>query len=162
MTGTVLDHVKQVIGGRNGCQITSSIEDKKTGKRIGFRGIMQMNPHETRKVVLTGFKYLPEPPETIGVMEKIAKVGGAEDRLIIIYFDDRQFHRSLVFHPQAFIEHGITEAKQEERKARGERWLNLDRSWACTLREYADGDASPQVEPTKQEQIRRDGGWFSV
>lgn len=162
MTGTVLDHVYRMVNGRNGCRITSSIEDKKTGRRIGFRAIMQMDFGDAKKVVLTGFSYLPEPPETIGVMEKIAKIGAAEERLIIVYFDDRAFHKSLVFHPQAFIEHGLSEAKQEERKARGERWLNLDRSWACTLREYAEGSDDPQVEPTKQEQIRRDGGCFSV
>jgi len=162
MAGTVLDHVFQMLNERRGCQISSQIEDKKTGRRIGFRGSMQMDYGAAIKAVITGFSYLPDPPETIGVMEKIAKIGAAEERLIIVYFDDRPFHRSLVFHPQAFIEHGLSEAKAEERKQRGERWLNLDRDWAVSLREYADGDASPKEEPTRREQIERDGGWFSV
>lgn len=162
MAGTVLDHVFQMMKDRRGCRISSQIEDKKTGRRIGFRGSMQMDFGDARKVVITGFSYLPDRPESIGVMEKIAKIGAAEERLIIVYFDDRPFHKSLVFHPQAFIEHGLSEAKQEERKERGERWLNLDRDWAVSLRDYADGDGDPRQEPTKKEQIERDGGWFSV
>jgi hypothetical protein len=162
MTGTVLDQLYRMVKGRDHCRITSSIEDKKTGRKIGFRGHMMMDFGEEASVVLTGFKYLPDKPETIGVMEKLAKIGAAEDRIIIIYFADREFHRSLVFHPQAFVAHGIEEVKQEERQERGERWLNLDRDWACTLREYAEGSDEPQVEPTKRQEVERDGGWFSV
>jgi len=162
MAKSVLDNVYRMVNGRRGCGITSTVKDKKTGRKIGFRASMQMDFGDARKVVITGFSYLPDRPETIGVMEKIAKIGAAEERLIIVYFDDQPFHQSLVFHPQAFIDHGLSEAKQEERKARGERWLNLDRDWAVSLRDYADGDAEPRVEPTKKEQIERDGGWFSV
>lgn len=162
MAGTVLDHLYKLLSGKPGSRVTSQIEDKKTGKRIGFRATLQLNPHERDQFVATGFSYLPDKPETIGVMKKIARIGAAEDRQILVYFDDRKIDQALVFHPQAFIEYGQSEAKQEERKQRGERWLNLDRSWACSLREYADGSADPQVEPTKQEQIERDGGWFTV
>lgn len=160
--GSVLDRLYKMLNGRKGCRITSTIKDKKTDRRIGFRGVMQMDYGDAEKVVLTGFKYLPDRPESIGVMEKIARIGAAEDRIIVLYFDDRQFHRSLIFHPRSFLDHGISEAKQDERQQRGESWLNLDRDWACTLREYADGDATPRVEPTKQEEIERDGGWFDV
>jgi len=162
MAKSVLDNVYRMVNGRRGCRITSTVNDRKTGRKIGFRATMQMDYGDAVKAVITGFSYLPDPPETIGVMEKIAKIGAGESRIIVVYFDDRQFHRSLVFDPQAFIDHGLSEAKQEERKARGERWLNLDRDWAVSLRDYADGDAEPRVEPTKKEQIERDGGWFSV
>jgi len=162
MTGTVLDHLYELITGKDGSRITGSIEDKKTGRRIGFRAELQLNAHEREMFVATGFSYLPDPPETIGVMEKLAKIGAAESRQILVYFDDRHLAEALVFHPQAFVAHGIEEAKQAERKERGERWLNLDRDWAVSLREFADGDGEPQVEPTKREQIERDGGWFSV
>ena len=160
--GSVLDNLYRLLNERGHSRVTSTVKDKKTDRKIGFRAQMQMDYGETLDVVATGFSYLPDRPESIGVMEKIARIGAAEDRIIVLYFDDRQFHRSLVFDPQAFIDHGLSEAKQEERKERGERWLNLDRDWACTLREYADGDATPRVEPTKQEEIERDGGWFDV
>lgn len=160
--GSTLDHLYKLLNERGHSRVTSTVKDRKTDRRIGFRAQMQMDYGETLDVVATGFSYLPDRPESIGVMEKIAKIGEAEDRIILLYFDDRQFHRSLVFHPASFLDHGIREAKQEERQERGEQWLNLDRDWAVTLREYANGDAEPTVEPTQQEKIERDGGWFDV
>lgn len=162
MAGTVLDNLYRQVKQRQGCTAGSSIQDPKQQKRIGFRGTLQVSRNERLKAVLTGFSYCPDPPETIGVMERIAQIAESENRFIVVYFDDRPFRRSMLFEPRAYLDYGQPEAKQEERKQRGERWLNLDRDWAVSLREYADGDATPRVEPTKQEEIERDGGWFSV
>lgn len=160
--GSVLERLFRMINEKPGCGVKNTIRDKKTDRKIGFRAVLRMDYGEQEQMVATGFSYLPDRPETIGVMAKIAKIGAAEDRQILVYFDDRPFHGSLIFHPRSFLDHGISEAKQDERKQRGEQWLNLDRDWACTLREYADGKAEPRVEPTKQERIERDGGWFDV
>jgi hypothetical protein len=148
MTGTVLSNLKRLVKNRPGCRIQGSVIDKTgTGKQIGYRAIIQVNAEERLKFVLTGFSYLPDEPETIGVMKKIPRIGDGESRLILVYFDDRPLKEAMVFHPQAFLDHGEPEAKEEERQARGERWLNLPREYACRLRGYADGEATPRVEP---------------
>lgn len=160
--GSVLDRLYKRLNQGENAQVTSTIKDKKTGRRIGYRAQIKMDYGETEDVVATGFKYLPDQPETIGVMRKIARIGKAEDRLVLVYFGDRQFDRSLVFHPEAHADYGVTETKDADRQERGEQWLNLKREWGCTLRRYAVGEAVPREEPTKQEEIERDGGWFDV
>jgi hypothetical protein len=149
MTGTVLSNLKRLVTDRPGCRIQGNIIDKTgTGKQIGYRAILQVNAEDRVKFVLTGFSYLPDEPETIGVMKKIPRIGTGESRLILVYFDDRPLTEAMVFQPQAFLDHGESEAKEKERQARGERWLNLPRGYACSLREYADGEATPRVDPS--------------
>lgn len=160
--GAVLDRLGKLIADRRGSQITGNIIDKRTGKRIGYRGTLQMDFGDRIQAVLTGFKYLPEAPETIGVTEKLAKIGAAEERHVIVYFDDRKLHQAMVFHPEAHIQHGTPEVKKEKRQKRNERWRNLDRSWACTLREFAEQKAEPQVQPRETEQRQAEGGWFDA
>lgn len=161
MAGNVLSNLKQTVKNRTGCRIGSSIIHKAgDGKRIGFRGTLQVSREEREKFVLTGFSYLPDRPETIGVMKKLALIGEAEGRKILVYFLDQPFSRSMLFYPEAFLHHGEPEAKQETRKRRNERWLNLERDLACSLREYADGRDEPQLAPRKKAEP--DGGWFNV
>lgn len=148
MTGTVLSNLKRQIKNRDGCKLQGEIIDKTgTGKPIGFRCILQISEEERLKFVATGFKYLPDPPETIGVMRKLPNIGLGEHRLVFVYFDDRSMRDGMVFQPLAFTEHGERQTKKESRKKRGERWLNLPRGFGCSLQEYADGIDEPRVEP---------------
>jgi hypothetical protein len=162
MSGSVLDHLRQLVVNRPKCGISGEIDHKASGgKRIGFRGVLQLNPEERQEFVFTGFSYLPDEPETIGVMVKLVKIAAAEDRLILVYFDDRDFSRSLVFHPAAYERFGESETKDEGRRKRGERWVNLPRQYSCTLRELADGTAEPRTEELPRGS-KGGKGWFDV
>lgn len=161
MAGEVLAHIHDIVSNRRGSRIASSIRHKGSGgKQIGFRGTLQLTSDWRQKFVLTGFRYMPDPPETIGVMEKLVKVAQGEGRMILVYFDDRSFDGSLVFDPQAYADHGRRRAKNERRQRSGERWLNLPRGWGVELRTYADGRDEPRTTPPDPEP--GEGGWFSV
>lgn len=162
MPGTVLQNVKETFGSKPGSRIGTVIKDKQTGRKIGYRATLKFSdgPADT---VLTGFKYLPDPPESIGVMEKVARIAASEDRAVVVYFDDRYYTESLLFHPRAFLDHGERRAKNEERQERNEQWLNLDRDWGATLREYAEGRNEPRTQPPGSDQPQQadmDAGWL--
>jgi len=72
--GSVLAELKQIIEGKPRCGITSEIIHRATDKRIGYRGVLQLNPEDRQDFCFTGFSYLPDPPETIGVMRKIQQI----------------------------------------------------------------------------------------
>jgi len=161
--GSVLSQLQQIIEGKPRCGITDTVVHKSSGgKRIGFRGVLQLNGQERQQFVFTGFSYTPEEPESIGVMVKLVKMAMDQDRLILIYFADRKFHRSMVFDPAAFAQFGDQETKAEERQTRKERWVNLPRQYSCTLRELADGDGEPRTEELQRGSPGAEKGWFDV
>jgi hypothetical protein len=160
--GSVLSELRQIIEGKPRCGITDSIRHRGSGnKLIGFRGVLQVNPEERQQFVFTGFSYLPDEPETIGVMQKLVKMAADQDRLILVYYQDHPFYRSMVFHPTAYERVGEPETKAAERQKRGERWLNLPRQYSCSLRELADREAEPRTEELPRG---TDGGqgWFDA
>lgn len=161
--GSVLSELRQIIEGKPRCGISSQIDHKGSGgKRIGFRGVLQINPQERQRFVFTGFSYLPDEPETIGVMLKLVKIALDQDRLILVYFQDQPFTRSMVFDPAAFERFGEAETKASERQQRGERWVNLPRQYSCSLRELADGDAEPRTDELPRGSPGSQQGWFDV
>lgn len=157
--GSVMAEIRDIIRGKSGCGIRDPIYHKPTDRMIGFRGYLQLNADIQRKFIFTGFDYRPPPPESIGVMKKLVKIGLDQGRLILVYFQDGGFPRSMVFHPVAFEKFGEAETKATERQARDERWVNLDRDFSCTLRDLASG----RDEPRTDAETARDGdltGWF--
>lgn len=159
--GSVLADLKKIVSQRERCGIRSSIKHKGSGNRlIGYRGVLQLTETRRERFVFTGFKYMPDPPETIGVMAKLVRIGIAEERLILVYFADRTFERSLVFDPVAYERHGQEGAKKDTRKRRGERWRNLPRQMGAELVDYSQDRDEPSLEPPDTGEPEK--GWFHV
>lgn len=130
-------------------------KDPRNGKRIAFRCEI-----EGSRFWVSALKRIPKN-ERIGVMDRLAKKAADQGGMILIRLGNRNFPReALVFHPDAYLEHGERYTADSSRKQAGERWINLPVAWGCSLQDFVDGDAEPRVQPTKREQIEPDGGWF--
>ena len=138
-----------------GIRIESWDEDPRNGKNIGFRCGFE----QTRWWV-SALKQIPRN-EKIGVMDRLATKAAKQEAMLLIRIGTRQWPgNSLVFHPDAYLDHGERYTADEGRKQRGERWINLPASWGCRLSGYVDGTDEPRVQPTEPEEKRPDGGWF--
>lgn len=120
--------------------------DPKTGKRIGFRATI-----DEHRFWISARKRIPKD-EDLGVMERLAKKAADQNCLLFIRIGSRDFRKGLVFNPHAFLQHGELETREDARSRRGERWLNLDPDFACTLADFVEGRSQPLVKPDRSGQ----------